>query len=716
MTSNILHINLDKSCFIHFPHENKNLTVIGKCNEGTGELTDYDSLKVLIGESIIPQVNEVKFLGITIDSKLCWNAHTEELYKRLKCAIAVIKHITPCIPKENYKTLYRTLFESHISYGISVWGGIPQYKLNKLFRLHKKYLRILFGNLEQYLDKFNTCARTRPFGAQILTSEFYMREHTKPIFSENKILTVNNLYQYTMACELMKILKFGYPKALAESKMFLKHVFSTCFSNYLPKPESSSIFFEDTTVDEVNETVATFSNEKSSDIPIVVVKHCLPILAPTLVKLYNKCMLIGSFPENLKNGRITPIHKKGPKDNIENYRPISTLPILGKIFEKILYKRMYNFLCSKNILSNTQFGFRKDHSTSHAIHHSVNFINKSHRDNKHVIEIFIDLSKAFDTIDHKILLQKLYNYGIRGSAQNLINSYLSNIYQHVRVGNEISDNLLVKFGVPQGSVLGPLLFLIYINDIMNTVKSDNCEFVLYADDSNIFIACETLENATRLGNEILAKVQNYMTSNLLHINLDKCCFMYFPPSNKIQSYDKKARDNKKRKCKNHTDNIVNPNATNSCISLFIDQNPINESGEIRFPRLESSSIHSLIGARTSQNKRKNFVYQFAILKRITPYIPNKNYKNLYHSLFESHLGYCISVWGGAKRKLIEPLFTLQKQSVRFLFGAQADFQEKYKTAARTRPFEKLGKDFYQKEHTKPLFIKFNLLTVHNLYK
>ena len=125
---------------------------------------------------------------------------------------------------------------------------------------------------------------------------------------------------------------------------------------------------------------------------------------------------------------------------------------------------------------------------------------------------------------------------------------------------------------------------------MNTVKSDNCEFVLYADDTNIFIACETLENATRLGNEILAKVQKYMTSNLLHINLD--CFMYFPPSNKflkIQSYDKKASDNRKKKCKNQTDNTVNPNNTNSCISLFINQNPIEESGEVRFPRLELSS-------------------------------------------------------------------------------------------------------------------------------
>ena len=105
---------------MHFPHKNMNLKIIGECNEGTGESIDDDSLQVLIGESIIPQVNEVKFLGITIDSKLCCNAHTEELYKRLKCAIAVIKHITPCIPKENYKTLYHTLFESHISYGISV--------------------------------------------------------------------------------------------------------------------------------------------------------------------------------------------------------------------------------------------------------------------------------------------------------------------------------------------------------------------------------------------------------------------------------------------------------------------------------------------------------------------------------------------------------------------------------------------------------------------
>ena len=147
-------------------------------------------------------VNEVKFLGVTFDRKLSCYAHTDGVYKRLK-SNAIIKCIKPYIANENLKTIYFTLFESHLLFGVSVWGGIPQYKMDKIFRLQKKCLRILFGNLEQFLDK-------RPFGAQILSSQFYMREHTKPIFNANKILTVNNLYRYTSACELMKILKFGY--------------------------------------------------------------------------------------------------------------------------------------------------------------------------------------------------------------------------------------------------------------------------------------------------------------------------------------------------------------------------------------------------------------------------------------------------------------------------------------------------------------------------
>ena len=160
------------------------------------------------------------------------------------------------------------------------------------------------------------------------------------------------------------------------------------------------------------------------------------------------------------------------------------MPIFGKILEKMLYTRIYKYITSKNILSDTQFGFRRDHSTSHAIHHSVNFIKDAHAQHKHVLGIFIDFSKAFDTIDHTILLHKLNHYGIRGTAYSLIRSYLKDRFQQVKFEDEISESKLIKFGVPQGSVLGPLLFLLYINDI-KAMESEICKLILYADDTNI---------------------------------------------------------------------------------------------------------------------------------------------------------------------------------------------------------------------------------------
>ena len=172
------------------------------------------------------------------------------------------------------------------------------------------------------------------------------------------------------------------------------------FRDYLPPSQASSIFLEKTTTAEIISIIEEFENDKSSDIPIIVIKHCAMTIAPTLSSLFNKCIESGEFPNVLKIGRISPIYKKDAKDNVKNYRPISTLPIFGKIFEKVLYSRIYDYVTSKNILSKTQFGFRKLHATSHAIHQSVNFIKKSHSASKHVIGTFIDLSKAFDTIDH----------------------------------------------------------------------------------------------------------------------------------------------------------------------------------------------------------------------------------------------------------------------------------------------------------------------------
>ena len=300
------------------------------------------------------------------------------------------------------------------------------------------------------------------------------------------------------------------------------------FTDYLPKSESSSIYLRECDYDEIMKIISELTNGKASDIPIHVIKKASQIISPFLVKFFNECLMEGYFPDELKTGRISPIYKKEDEQLLENYRPVSTLPVFGKILEKLIYVRFYNFFVSKGIIHENQYGFRKGHSTSHALNYSVEHVQSLISKKQHVLGIFIDLSKAFDTIDHRKLKTKLNNYGIRGNALKLIDSYLSDRKQYVSVLDTNSEELPVCFGVPQGSVLGPLLFILYINDICNI--TDKGKFVLFADDTNIFVAAESKKKAYDTANEVLLAVSKYMEVNLLHINVKKCCYMYFSPT------------------------------------------------------------------------------------------------------------------------------------------------------------------------------------------
>ena len=229
----------------------------------------------------------------------------------------------------------------------------------------------------------------------------------------------------------------------------------------------------------------------------------------------------------MKISKVIPVYKKGDKDHVCNYRPISLLTSLSKLLEKIVYTRLLEFL-NIHIISNSQFGFRQKHSTSHAILTLIEKVTKAIDKFQHTVGVFLDLSKAFDTIDHDILLYKLYHYGIRGKALEWFRSYLTNRKQFVAINVHYSSQQDVDCGVPQGSLLGPLLFILCITDIQNS--SEILSFILFADDSNVFLSHP---DPHILVNTLVSELEMllfWIRTNNLSLNLQKTKCMIFSNS------------------------------------------------------------------------------------------------------------------------------------------------------------------------------------------
>ena len=283
------------------------------------------------------------------------------------------------------------------------------------------------------------------------------------------------------------------------------------------------------TSSEIEDEISGLKSGKTagpSSIHTEILKLLKLVISKPLEIIFNTSFSTGTVPSNFRLANVVPVFKKGSQTCLTNYRPISLLSIFNKLIEKLMYKRLIRVLEKNNILFHKQFGFRSGYSTDHAIICITDKIQRAIENRNYSCGIFLDFSKAFDTVNYDILLMKLANYGIRGIANEWFKSYLSDRRQTVSVNSAKSVQCNVTCG---GSVLGPLLFLICIND------SDLFDFHLFADDSNLLCEHKNILNLEKTINNELCKVHALLCANRLSLNIDKSNFVIFhPPQKNVQ--------------------------------------------------------------------------------------------------------------------------------------------------------------------------------------
>lgn len=260
----------------------------------------------------------------------------------------------------------------------------------------------------------------------------------------------------------------------------------------------------------------------SDGVPASVVKRCGLSLSPVLCYLFNLSIRCGVFPSMWKMSLILPLHKKGRRDDISNYRPIANLPCFAKLFESLIYDALY--FHSKPFLGSFQHGFRRGKSTASNLVEFTNFCTSNLEQGKQVDCIYTDFSKAFDRLNHQLLLYKLKLLGFPPLFVGWLSSYLSNRSQRVIFRSSLSKEVKIESGVPQGSHLGPLLFIIFINDIISAVP--HSKILCYADDAKIFRVISNSSDCVALNSD-LTLFNNWCHRNFLPLNISKCSVMSF---------------------------------------------------------------------------------------------------------------------------------------------------------------------------------------------
>lgn len=408
----------------------------------------------------------------------------------------------------------------------------------------------------------------------------------------------------------------------------------------------SSMFMQPVTPHDIHMVINDLKNKKSTgydDVNTSSIKNVSKAICDVLSHITNLCIEQGVFPNDLKISIIKPLFKKGKRDEMSCYRPVALIPIFSKIIEKVIYASLYAFLESKQLLSNCQLGFRKKKSINLAIFKFLNGIIGNLDKKYHVSALFMDLTKAFDYVSHDILLKKLNNLGARGNVLNLIESYLTQRRQITEIERLCpktkcitkyrSHCKIVRYGVPQGSVLGPLLFIIYINDLPNVTNND---MVLFADDCTIIFNDRNLVNLRLNITDTLTRISEWLKINNLKMNLQKT-------------------------------NIINfrniHNTTKHKLDIIHNEVKIQETSETKF--LGLTIDENIVWKSHVDNICKKLSSYAYALSKLTNIVNENTVIVAYHAYVTSTLRYGIIFWGMSTNNLL--VFRAQKRCIRSMF-------------------------------------------------
>ena len=433
------------------------------------------------------------------------------------------------------------------------------------------------------------------------------------------------------------------------------------YKQYLTSPTRETLKFECITKDYTIKAIDNLENKNSSGhdgISNTLLKTIKNDISQSLTIIINQMLTTGIFPDAFKLSKVIPLFKKGDSSLLVNYRPISLLSTISKVFERVIHDQMYEYFNQFNLLAEQQYGFRKQHSTEYAAIKLIDHVSKEMEAGKTPTSVYIDLSKAFDTLTFEVLLYKLKYYGVTDTAFDLLKSYLTNRKQYVVFDGCQSEHVEIYTGVPQGSILGPLFFSIYINDLITV--SDRLNFLMYADDTTIYFNLEDFDNLTKETdiNRELEKVNIWLKLNKLSLNTQKTKLMLF---------------HRKQKHLDEINVVIN--------DIEIEHVPsFNFLGIMLDENLSWKSHIEMVGNKISKVT--------GILYRLKNVFPENVLFVLYNSLIVSYMNYGLLLWGIHSHKLE----LLQKKALRLMTNSN------------------------YLAHTTPLLIKHGLLNVRDMYK